>query len=76
MPPIDVPIIRSGFTSATFCLSSVSASAGCSGRSKATTFALGKVWAMSLTVPEAADEPKPWLYMMVFPFISSGNCLT
>ena len=23
----------------------------------------------------AADEAKPWLYMMVFPFISSGNCL-
>ena len=59
MPPIDVPMMRSGFSASHVCFNSSKASAGCKGRSGAMTVAAGISVRKSVTVPDWPDEPKP-----------------
>ena len=68
MPPIDVPMIRTGFTSAASFFNIGNASAGSTGMSGATTFTSPPVGANSFlsrfTVPLEPAEAKPWKYSM------------
>ena len=76
MPPIDVPMMRSGCSSAAIAFSICSPSSGCSGMSRATTVALGISVRSICTVPDCADEPNPCTYISFLPRISSGYCFT
>ena len=75
MPPIDVPTTRSGLSeSQTLCSKSM-ASAGCMGRSGATTTAPGSNSRSLATVPDWPDDAKPWTYSIFLPDMTSGNDL-
>ena len=39
------------------------------------TMALGNTSRIRVTVPDCPLLPKPWTYIIFFPFINSGNCL-
>ena len=59
MPPIEVPMMRSGCSAAQRLRKSVTASSGSIGRSGATTLACGNTSRMRVTVPDCPDEAKP-----------------
>ena len=76
MPPIDVPMMRSGCSRCCMARSMSMASAGCRGMSSATTVASGNSVRSMVTVPDCADDPKPCTYIIFLPCMRSGYCLT
>ncbi len=60
MPPMLVPTMTSGFTSATRLLRKGNASMGSTGMSGATISAEGSILRKVSTVPLAPEEAKPW----------------
>ena len=75
MPPIEVPMMRSGCSRWAMSRSIAIASAGCRGMSSATMVASGSMRRRMSTVPLWADDMKPWMYMIFLPAIKPGYCL-
>ena len=73
IPPMDVPMMRSGCSLAHKSLSRSMAANGSTGRSGAITFACGSRSRIRPTVPLAPDEAKPWTYNIFLPANSPGR---
>ena len=72
MPPMDVPMMRSGFSLSQMLRSRVIASSGSTGRSGAIISVLGSRTPIVFTVPFWPPEANPCTYKIFLPAIKSG----